>query len=159
MVGRRLVSMLMVFGLVVLGACSGGDIAEQIIEQQEGVGDVEIDEDTGEVSIETEDGSAVIGGGEIPADLPVPVPDGGTVQAVFQQDAGYSVSVQYSGGFDDIVDFYADWIDSQGLEVANRTDSSEPNAVSWALTEGTASYSINVLDMGDGSVQLQIITY
>ncbi len=158
MAGRRLVLIVAAMGLIVLGACSGGDLAEQIIENQEGVGDVEIDEDTGEVSVETEDGSAVIGGGEIPAGFPIAVPDGGDVQAVFEQEGTYSISINYPDGFDDIVDFYTGWIEAQGIEVVNRTESSTPKAVAWTLQEGETGYSITVADIGDGSVQLTLIT-
>lgn len=44
-------------------ACSSPseELAEQIIESQEGVGDVEIDEEGGEVSVETDDGSMTLG--------------------------------------------------------------------------------------------------
>lgn len=138
-------------------ACSGGDIAEQIIESQEGVGDVEIDEDSGQIEVETDDGSVVIGGGDIPDGFPIDVPGGGEVLAVFEQDDEASVSINYNDDYDDIAGFFENWIDSQGAEVINEFTSTTPRSASWSLQDGDRVYSITVADLGDGGVQATLI--
>ena len=145
--------------VLVLGACSGGEIAEEVIENQEGVQDVDIDEDSGEINIDTDDGSATFGGGEIPDGFPIDVPDGGEVQAVIESDGGASVTIVYPGGYDDIVAFYESWVNDSGMEVANRTESSNPSVVDWILTTGDGGGAqISVADVGDGSVNVTLIT-
>jgi hypothetical protein len=132
--------------VLVLGACSGGEIAEEVIENQEGVQDVDIDEDSGEINIDTDDGSATFGGGEIPDGFPIDVPDGGEVQAVIESDGGASVTIVYPGN-------------DSGMEVANRTESSNPSVVAWILTTGDGGGAqISVADVGDGSVNVTLIT-
>lgn len=105
-----------VAGALALTACqSAGEVlTEQIAEQVEGVDNVEIDTDTGEVKIETEDGDVTIGGGEVPDGFELPLPDGYVVSNVFQSGESSSVGVYVEGAdFDEIVDFYADWVGSQ----------------------------------------------
>ena len=81
--------------VVTLAACSSTTVTEQILEGQEGVGNVEIDEEDGNVKIEieSEDGEAsvVIGGGEVPDGFPIPIADGGTVMAVGEQGSEATV--------------------------------------------------------------------
>jgi hypothetical protein len=136
---------------LVLAAC-GTAITEQLIESQEGVGNVEIDENSGSVVIEFEDEegetSAVIGGGELPADFPIPVPDGGDVVAVVDSGGDQSASITYpSSEFNDIKDFYANWVASAGEEL-NKFESSSPPSVSWSIQDGDSTYSVSVVDTG-----------
>jgi hypothetical protein len=144
-----------------LVACSGGDLAEEILENQEGVGDVEIDENNGSVVIEVEDeeggGSAVIGGGEVPADFPIPVPDGGTVAAVFTQDSDATVTLTYPASeYDSLVATYQDFVDGTGGEV-NTVTSSSPASVTWNVTVGSAYYNISVAE-GDPDVAVYLVS-
>lgn len=101
----------------VMGACQAAseNLAEQIIEQSSGgEGDVDVDLNTGQVSIETDDGSVTVGGGEVPDGFPIPLPDGGGVQSTFQSGGNASVTLQYSGDrFDELVAFYEDWVAGQ----------------------------------------------
>jgi hypothetical protein len=154
---RRLALVLAAFGLVVVTACSGGDIAEEIIESQEGVGDVEIDEESGEVSVETDDGNVVIGGGDIPDDFPIDVPAGGQVLGVIEQGENATVSLVYQESFEQISGYFSDWIGSSGVEVVNEFESSTPQSVVWTLQDGEQGYSISVADLGDGGVQVTLI--
>lgn len=155
---RRLALVLVAFGLVVVTACSGGDIAEEIIESQEGVGDVEIDEESGEVSVETDDGNVVIGGGDIPDDFPIDVPAGGQVLGVIEQGENATVSLVYQESFEQVSGYFSDWIGSSGVEVVNEFESSTPQSVVWTLQDGEQGYSISVADLGDGGgVQVTLI--
>ncbi len=69
-------------GLALVGSCSSDDVAEQLTEQAiessggEGA-DVEVDSETGQVDIETDDGSMSFGTAELPEGWPseIPMPD------------------------------------------------------------------------------------
>jgi hypothetical protein len=154
---RLLLAATMVLGLV---ACSPGDeLAEQIAESQEGVGDVEIDTDTGEVSVETEDGSFTIGGGEIPADWPVDVPSGGAVVASGEDDTGGgTLSMEFQGAdYDDIVSFYDNWVEESGMELIQRVEVSDPAGHAWTVQDGEKIYTISTNDVEDFVALLIVI--
>ena len=115
---------------LVLTACQSAaeniaeNITEQIAEQAEGVGDVDIDLESGEIKVETDDGSMIIGGGEVPDGFAIPLPDGYQVTSVFTNDESASVSLAYPGAdYDDIVKFYDDWTGSQSSEWSKSTSS------------------------------------
>lgn len=136
-----------------LGACSPGEeLAEQLIESQEGIDDIEIDEEDGQVRIEVEDEegntSGVIGGGDIPDDFPIDVPAGGEVQAVFQQGSDTTVNLTYNQDFESIKDFYEDWVDDNGGEIVNTFESSNPPSAAWTVQGDDGSYTISVVDSG-----------
>ncbi|MEA1901900.1 MAG: hypothetical protein U9N56_00065 [Actinomycetota bacterium] len=138
---------------LLVASCSGGDVAERIIEGQEGVGDVEVNEDDGSVKIEIEDEegdiSASFGAGEIPDGFPIDVPNGGSVMAVVEQSDDATVSLSYnSSEFDSIVGFYEDWIAGTGSEVVNKLEVANPKSVAWTVEDGDSRYSISVSDTG-----------
>jgi len=137
-----------------LAACSPATLTEQILESQEGVGNVEIDEDDGSVKIEIEDedgdASVVLGGGEVPDGFPIPIADGGTVVAVMEQGSEATISLTYnSAEFDAIKSFYEQWIDSSGFGVVNKFETSAPKSISWGLEDGDVSYNITVSEAGE----------
>ena len=147
---RRVILASVVLTLV-LAAC-GTAITEQLIESQEGVGNVEIDENGGSVVVEFEDEegetSGVIGGGDVPADFPVPVPSGGTVMGVFTTAGDTSLSITYpSSEFNDIKDFYANWVATAGEELS-KLESSSPPTIAWSIQDGDTNYHIAVSDTG-----------
>ena len=112
---RKLSVLIMAVGLFA-ASCSAAseELTEQILESQEGVSNVEIDEDGGQISFETDDGSFSVGGGEIPNDYPVPFPDGGNVQTVITSDGGGQVSVAYPlDRYDELVAYYDEWTSGQ----------------------------------------------
>ena len=113
---RRVAVLVSVFALVVAGCASATEgITEQIIEQSSGgEADVDLDLDSGQVSVETEDGSISIGGGDIPDGFPVPFPDGGDVQSTFTSDDAAAVSVAYARDrYDELVGYYENWVAGQ----------------------------------------------
>lgn len=134
---------------MLLSAC--GNVAETVAEQvaeQAGGGNVEIDidDDGSNVSIETDEGSMEIGSDlELPEDLAVEVPGGGSVTSVFDFDTDISVVVSYDiGEFDDLIDFYADWTANESEEFQASTsefDSADGisfRTAAWFGEDGTA---------------------
>ena len=147
----------LVASALALTACQGASevIAEQIAEQTDGVDNVEIDADTGEVKIETDEGDITIGGGEIPDDFPVPVPDGGEVMTVFASPDGGSVTVSYAiDRYDDLVSYYNDWTNGQpgewNLNTATYTAGDQTTrSTSWFGTTANEDVAITVVDCYD----------
>ena len=140
-----------------IAACSpGGGLAEQILEGQEGIENVEIDESTGEVKIEVEGedgGSISIGGGDVPEGFPIDIPPGGEVQAVLQAEDQTTVSLYFDAAdFDTISAFYESWVEDSGSEVQNKFESSNPKSVAWTVETGTDTYSISISEAGDQTV-------
>lgn len=157
---RRCIVLLAALTLT-LSACSGADVAEGILENQEGLGDVEIDENNGSVVIEVDDedggGSAVIGGGDVPDGFPIPVPDGGTVVSVFTQDADAIVTLTYPASeYDSLVSAYQDFVDGSGGEVSTVT-SSNPSSITWNVTVEGSYYNISVSE-GDPDTTVYLVT-
>lgn len=129
-----------------LTACqtAAENLTEQILEQA-GEGDVDIDLSSGEVSVETDEGSITFGGGELPDNLPIPVPDGYQVTSVFTADETASVGLAYpAADYDAIVAYYDDWTSNQSTEWSNSTssisgDDGMINSASWS-EDGGGSY-------------------
>ncbi|NHZ71090.1 MAG: hypothetical protein GWP18_05560, partial [Proteobacteria bacterium] len=137
---------------LILSACSSAAevLTEQIAENAVG-GDVKIDADTGQVSIETDDGAITIGGGEIPDGFALPVRDGYQVTSVFSTDGASAVTLVYPGAaFDDVVSFYDDWTSSQSAEWSKNsssmtTDDGTIDSASWFSDEGDSFITVSTL--------------
>jgi len=133
-------------------ACGSGDgtsddaadaVAEQIVEQAAG-GEVDIDTDDGEITLTDEDGSvaistdddgmtmtadgedgsfsATLGGGDLPADFPFPLPDEFEVRSSMEisGDAGTSYSAVIAVApeeYDTVKAMYQSWLEDQGFTV------------------------------------------
>ena len=147
---KRLVPV--VLGLAfILAACQSASetIAEQLAEQVEGVDNVEIDADTGEVKIETDEGAVVIGGGELPDDFPIPLPDGYQVTSVLTVEGASAVSLAYpEGNFDEIVSFFDDWTSGQPVAWTKSTScvsggEGTIDSVNWFEDEGSSFISVS----------------
>lgn len=111
---------------------------------------VEFEDEEGE-------GSISFGGGEIPDDFPVPVPDGGDVQQVSSTPDGASVSLFFpSDEFDSLKEFYSDWANGQSAEVST-FESTNPLAASWNFRDGQTDYNISLSDIGDLGIALNIV--
>ena len=138
---------------LLLTACQSAaeNITEQIVEQADGVGDVDIDLDSGEIKVETDDGAITIGGGEVPDGFAIPYPDGYQVTSVFTNDESQAVSLAYPGAeFDDIVSFYADWTASDSSDWSNSTssisgDDGTINSSNWSADDGGGFISVSSL--------------
>lgn len=129
----RLGLIIVILALMSVGC---GKAAENLIEgaienqlEEEGVGDVNIDldEDGGVVSIETDEGSMSFGGTEIPNDFRLPIPDYEEVVGVATQTGEFASSMVTLSfdpdDFDDVAALYEDFFSDEGWEVS-RTDSS-----------------------------------
>jgi hypothetical protein len=135
---------------LVLTACQSAaeTLTEQIAGQVDGVSDVDIDLDSGQISLETEDGAITIGGGEMPDGFAIPAPDGYKVTSVFTNDESSSVSLAYPGAdFDELVTFYDDWTAGQSSEWSKSTssisgDEGTINSASW-FDDGSSGF-INI---------------
>lgn len=121
-------------------------ITEQVLEQPEGVENVDIDPGSGVISVEMDGGSFGIGVQEIPSGFPVPFPDGYEVVSVFtSSDVEGAGSVMYAGDrWDEIVGFYDDWTGPQQGEWQTSTFSTD-------LGDGTAQRRAS---WGDASKQV-----
>lgn len=128
-----------------------GEIVEQAIENQgSGNVDVEIDQNDGGIQVTDDTGEMSLGSGaEVPADFPLPVPDGGEVLFSMDNTDGTAVTVQYDADrFDELVATYDDFF--AGQSEVQRSEISQPRQVSWITANGLVSVS----DAGDGNVLL-----
>lgn len=121
---------LMVAATLVVAACGGTDavgdaLVEQIVEQAgaEGVDISTGDDGSVSLSIEGEDGSGQMSfSEELPADFPLPLPDGYEVGTsfVFEDESGtsYTVVIQIAeDAFDATQEMYEGWLEKEGFEV------------------------------------------
>ncbi len=131
----RLLIVLVVLALVAVGCAKAaertieGAIEKQLEEEGGGNANVDISEDDGSVSIETDEGSMQIGGGEIPSDFPLPVPEGAEVVSVIStsgETAGSQVSMTFDPDhFDDVATLYDDFFNEQDWEVSRSNSDSD----------------------------------
>jgi len=159
---KRIGLIVFAFALV-LSACQSASetISEQLAEQIDGVNNVEIDSDSGTVKIETDEQTLSFGGGEIPADFPIPVPDDGKVLSVLASDAQAAATVSYPPErFDELVRYYDDWSNAQSgvwgtgnstVEVGGQTVRSS----NWYGSIDDADASISVTDCIDAAADSQ----
>jgi hypothetical protein len=126
-------------------------IAEQAIEQDTG-GDVDIEmsDEGGMIQVETDEGTATYGGGEIPEDIDVPFPNNGKVMMSATTDTESTVMVQYPGAeFEEIASFYRDWADGSGIEFEHMTlNMSGVQSEAW--TGETITVSVQTCPTEDG---------
>ena len=159
---------MMAFALLAAGCGGAAEIVnEQLLENIEGVENVEIDQDTGEfeITIEQDGESVTIGGGEVPDGLTVPVADGGKVAGSATSDTNISVSLMYPGDqFDALVADYEAWADGSGLEVQKtentfESDGDEIRNVSWSTDDGRVYVSVaDCIDIGSGEFDSACVT-
>jgi hypothetical protein len=149
---KRIAIMFAALALILTACQSAAEtLTEQIAGQVDGVDGVDIDLDSGQVSLETEEGSITIGGGEIPDGFGIPTPDGYSVQSVFSNDEGASVGLAFPGAsFDEIVSFYDDWTSSQSGEWSKSTssisgDEGTIDSASWFADDGGGFINISSL--------------
>jgi hypothetical protein len=155
----RLLIVLVVLALVAVGCAKAaentieGAIEKQLEEENGGNANVDINEDDGSVSIETDEGSMQIGGGEIPSDFPLPVPDGAEVVSVISTSGetdGAQVSMTFDpDDFDNVATLYDEFFNEQDWEVS-RTNS-DSDGIKIVLISGsndqlTASVIIGYTD-------------
>jgi len=162
-------------GLVlILAACGGNSPAEQILESQDGIDNVDFDESEGSFTVTDDEGNTLsvsgdedsltitgddgetlgaFGGGEIPADFPIPTPPGSNVQSVIETPAGSIVIIEYSPDdytYEELVAFYDDFSSGDGITVLGRMVSdTSPAWVTWFLQAADGQYNIAVHDQDE----------
>lgn len=166
---------------LVVAACGGSNPAEQFLESQAGIDNVNIDDGSGSFSVTDDEGNTisisgdeesltvtgedgdtigVFGGGEIPADFPIPMPPGGTVTSVVVVPPTTLVAMEYSPAeydYEDLVAFYDTFAEKGGITVVGRTaNETAPAFVAWFLQENGQDYSIAVNDEVGGSLEVQL---
>ena len=154
---------LLALGLVLAGC---GNAAEEIAERaaEAGAGgdvDVEFDDEGGEFTIESEDGTQTVnvGSGELPSELTIPIPDGYEVIAssvIEQADETIvtAVLVFPGGDVEEIAAHFDDYY--EGTEGVNRTQTSFEGGTQYVwLTEAGASVGVVSRD-GEGTVEVSI---
>lgn len=158
---RRLALAITASALLSLGAlsgCSADDISEKVgeelVENQLGDGaDVDVDTDSGEVSIKDGDGNSYEAGGDLPDDFPdeVPLIEGTVLSAVSVTDqgrGGWSVALTVDGSGDDA---YAEA--GAELESAGFTKDTEitSGSTTGAWSKDTFEVLVSAFDNGDGN--------
>ncbi|MGB7859224.1 MAG: hypothetical protein WBM90_01865 [Acidimicrobiia bacterium] len=146
----RLLAVVLVVASVI-GACSSSTVSEQILEGQEGVADVQIDEEDGSIEVETDEGDKIaIGTGEVPDGFPIEIPSGGELASVLEIAGADSVTIVYPlSEYDSLVSFYEGVV--SGGDELNKYESSDPRTVNWNYVVGDVFYSVTVAE-GDGEV-------
>lgn len=156
------IGVLLVVVALVATACGaaaekvGEELTENLIETNDGVSKVEIDEDGDKVTVEFTDeeggGSFVVGGGEVPDGLPIPVADGGEVGSSMEQGSGFMVVLYYPiDEFDDLEEFYADWIAGQEADNVVTNSMTNPRSASWYGETAEGTFAITLVEAADGS--------
>lgn len=148
---------------LLITACGGSaeQTAESIIEEQTG-GDVDIDSDTGDVSITDKDGNEFSAGQNVelpdswPQDVP-PFPDGTLITATAL--AGGEASAQWTleGNVTDAIDSYSDELVEAGF-----TPDGESNTVNSFVTKSFVSSAFDVQLVGgevggQGTISVTVI--
>ncbi len=157
-----LVLPLLVLALL-LGACSrvADKVAEKVTEKalsEETGGTVDIKDNGISVSGTDASGNDVtvnIGGTDLPADFPLPLPDKATVTFVTTSESpdgmAYLVTVQFPPeGFDDAVSLYEGFLDSHGFETQKTvTDSGGDRSAILIASSDEAEVFISITPYGD----------
>ncbi|MGB0112273.1 MAG: hypothetical protein WBP59_03550 [Ilumatobacteraceae bacterium] len=147
-----------------LGACSSEEAAERLVEQQlaaEGIEDVEIDLDTGDVRIETEDGVFSTGSSaDLPDDWPagLPTPPGTLVNAARTEiDGAVTHTLAYRQPGEQTAAAYAALAAQlEGAGFTKSLESSTDGAVSAQFDDGTLLVTLFAGD-NEGGTEFQYI--
>lgn len=156
---------LIALGLVLTGC---GNAAEEIAERAAEAGgggdvDIEFDEDgeTGEFTIESEDGSQTVnvGGGDLPSELTIPIPDGYEVVAssvVEQGDEKFvtAVLVFPGGDIEEIAAHFDDYY--EGLDGTSKTQTSFEGGAQYLWLTELGSGVTAVARDGEDTVEVSI---
>jgi hypothetical protein len=161
-------AMVALAALLVIGATAGcnpeEEAAEEIIEQTTG-GDVEIDDDGESVTIETEDGSMEITGGDgaaVPDGFPddMPLYEGTIVLGQMMETpegTAYNVGVETTDGAYEVADWYADEMASAGWTTTSElTNEAEGAIIVTRQAEKDGVMAQVVIAEEDGLTQIAV---
>ncbi len=142
--------------MAVMTATGCGQIAEQATEQaleqaaeQAGGGNVDLDLDSGTVTVEGEDGSMAIGSDlALPDFWPADVPpfDGGSLISVVESGEGASGTWQVEGNVTDVAEAYRATLEGAGYTIEEGMTAED--MVTFAGTQGGTR--VDAIVVGDG---------
>lgn len=149
--------------LVVVGAVSGcGQIVENATEQaieqaaeQAGGGNVDLDLDSGTVTVEGEDGNMAIGSDlALPDTWPADVPpfDGGSLVSVMDSGTGSTGTWQVEGSVKDVADSYRAALEGAGYSLEEGLVSEEMVTIGGVK----GSTRVDAIIVGDGATGTSI---
>lgn len=155
---RRMLIVLAALAVVAAG-CGAAveELTEEAIERgleasgENGNVEFDIDEDGGEVRVETDDGTMSIGGGEVPDELTIELPDGGDVVSSFVMGDQVAVTLEYPGAdFDELVAFFDDRLGDWSRSSSSfESDGEEFRSVMWTSDAGAVA-QVNTCFRSDG---------
>ncbi len=125
--------------LFVLSACAGPAV---------------VADDTTPAPVEEEAPAPGVVEGEVPADFPVPVYQGGTINTVLARADGTSVTASYpQSEFGPVRVFYGDFV--SGKKIVLEASSEDPRASTWIVEDQGQTIHITVAESG-GKTELVI---
>ncbi len=140
--------------VLIAASCSAGTgvSTPQILAVDDEINSVEIDD--GRVRIELDEsaggGSLVLGGGEVPKNLPIPIPGGGRVISSIAQGDSYAVALEYPPDrYEELREFYEDWVTARAVENVIATRSTDPRSDGWSGTIEDSSFVVTLLESPD----------
>lgn len=148
-------------------ACGSDEIADKLTEKAiegaaSGDADVDIDSDSGEMRIDTSDGT-ITSGGELPEDFPedeVPLVEGELLQAIFVDEpdsTGYLVHLQHDAPTDEAVAEAVGLLEGAGFSVE---DGQETERLFNAVTLKSPDYQVIVsgIEEPEGTMVQYMVT-
>ncbi len=165
---------LMILGIavVLVATACGGDtigenIAEEILENELG-GEVDIDIDgdgsDAEINIQTDEGSISFGGGEVPDELTVPLPNGGDITTSFVMNDSVAVTASWPlSEYDALVAFYDDWTGQQPTDFEKSESTFTANdetirSTTWFSNETDTTIQITNCPLAEDGGRLACLT-
>ena len=147
----------LMIGASACGGSAGDEVAERVLEQQPGVQNVEIDDTSMTVSLESEEGeiSMEMGTGELLEGFPFPVPDGCVVVGHSRWKGPDGVAIQAGlefppGQFEIVVSFYEDFLEGEGFEIIKTVTGTETDTMVMLLAEGPEATASVVASRSEG---------
>ena len=147
---RRPALLVLALSLIVAACSTATEAAiERIAEADESISDVVLDD--GEITIEFDDseggGSLIVGGGDIPDDFPIPVPDGGAVESAFGQAGTFGLFVRYPrSDYDTLYAFFEQWVAENADTVLAKTETADPRTDGWIGESGDATFGVSLIE-------------
>lgn len=147
--GPRTLLAVVFTGVLLLGAC--GDDDDSTAGSDGGSTDIgdasgDVDDASGDTGSDSADEEA--GADSADLDFPIPVPDGGTVEANTESEGVLVASVRYPlDRFDEVAAFFDDWARGEGLETEGMQGSE--NQQSMTATDSEFTYFVSMI-VGSG---------
>jgi hypothetical protein len=156
------------FVVLMIGAaaCGGGathEVAENILEQQPGVQNVEVDDTSISMSFESEEGdiSMEMGTGDLPDGFPFPIPDGCDVVGSSRWEGPDGVAMQAGlefppAEFDAIVGFYEAFLEDEGFDITKTVTGTDTDTMVMLLAEGPEATASVVASSYEGGASANL---